>query len=171
MIDRFIVWLAQGFGLGRFPYAPGTFGSVGGLVWFAILISSASEIVLWAGIALGVVVSVGLGGSVERLLQRKDPRSVVIDEVIAVPLCFAGWAAMIWHRDGNAPELEHFFGEDGWWKSLGIIAAFRVFDIWKPWPLREIQNLPAGWGLTADDVLAAVYVNGCVFAAVWAGVF
>ena len=41
-----------------------------------------------------------------------------------------------------------------------IVGLFRVFDIWKPWPIRQIQRLPGGWGVTVDDLLAAVYVAG-----------
>jgi phosphatidylglycerophosphatase A len=42
--------------------------------------------------------------------------------------------------------------------TLGLVALFRVFDIWKPWPVRQSQCLPGGWGVTVDDLLAAVYV-------------
>ena len=42
--------------------------------------------------------------------------------------------------------------------SLGLLVLFRVFDIWKPWPVRQSQRLPGGWGVTVDDVLAAAYV-------------
>jgi phosphatidylglycerophosphatase A len=41
----------------------------------------------------------------------------------------------------------------------GVFAAFRLFDILKPWPVRQSQVLPGGWGITIDDLLAAVYVN------------
>jgi phosphatidylglycerophosphatase A len=40
----------------------------------------------------------------------------------------------------------------------GLFAAFRLFDIWKPWPVRQSQALPGGWGVTVDDFLAAIYV-------------
>jgi phosphatidylglycerophosphatase A len=43
--------------------------------------------------------------------------------------------------------------------SIGIFALFRFFDILKPWPVRQSQKLPGGWGVTVDDVLAAGYVN------------
>ena len=47
----------------------------------------------------------------------------------------------------------------GWPLGLLAFAAFRLFDIWKPWPVGPSQNLPGGWGVTVDDVLAALYVN------------
>jgi phosphatidylglycerophosphatase A len=43
--------------------------------------------------------------------------------------------------------------------TFGVFAAFRFFDIVKPWPVRQSQSLPGGWGITVDDVLAAGYVN------------
>ena len=41
----------------------------------------------------------------------------------------------------------------------GVFGLFRLFDIWKPWPVRHSQRLPGGWGVVADDLLAAVWVN------------
>ena len=46
--------------------------------------------------------------------------------------------------------------------GLGVFAAFRFFDATKPWPVRQSQALPGGWGITVDDVLAAIYVNALV---------
>jgi phosphatidylglycerophosphatase A len=46
--------------------------------------------------------------------------------------------------------------------SLGVFVLFRFFDVLKPWPVRESQILPGGWGVTVDDVLAALYVNAVV---------
>jgi phosphatidylglycerophosphatase A len=45
------------------------------------------------------------------------------------------------------------------WKYAGVFVAFRLFDVWKPWPVRQSQTLAGGWGVTIDDALAAVYVN------------
>jgi phosphatidylglycerophosphatase A len=47
-----------------------------------------------------------------------------------------------------------------------VFALFRLFDIWKPWPVSVSQNLPKGWGVVIDDVLAAVYVNLILIAAI-----
>ena len=51
-----------------------------------------------------------------------------------------------------------------WPLTLGVFALFRFFDVVKPWPVRQSQALPGGWGITVDDALAAVYVNGVVLA-------
>ena len=48
--------------------------------------------------------------------------------------------------------------------TVAVFAAFRFFDVVKPWPVHQSQSLPGGWGVTVDDALAAVYVNGVVLA-------
>src|SRR5262245_53097009 len=88
LVNSLKLWLAQGFGIGRIPFAPGTFGSLLGLLWFALLISTSKLWVLIAGTLLGLGLSVWLCGEGERILKQKDPGSVVLDEVAAIPLCF-----------------------------------------------------------------------------------
>jgi phosphatidylglycerophosphatase A len=69
----------------------------------------------------------------------KDPQFVVIDEVIGLWTTMAG--ATSYH-----------------WKSyLAALALFRLFDIWKPAPVRQLEALPGGWGINLDDVMAGVY--------------
>jgi phosphatidylglycerophosphatase A len=53
---------------------------------------------------------------------------------------------------------ERLLGQDVW-LTAGFFAAFRFFDVLKPWPVRQSQALPGGWGVTVDDLLAALYVN------------
>ncbi|MBK9138317.1 MAG: phosphatidylglycerophosphatase A [Verrucomicrobia bacterium] len=157
-MNGLILFLAQGFGTGRIPKAPGTLGTLVGLVWFAVLNASGNAWVFGAGALLGLAASVWLCGRAERLLGRTDPGSVVLDEIVAFPLCFAlpvVWAA--WHSGGELAPLGQRYHQ--WPHWLWTFAAFRVFDIWKPWPVRQSQRLPGGWGVTADDVLAAGYVN------------
>jgi phosphatidylglycerophosphatase A len=57
------------------------------------------------------------------------------------------------------PRAADFFSARTWLLTLGVFAAFRFFDVAKPWPVDQSQSLPGGWGVTIDDVLAAVYVN------------
>ena len=156
------MWLAQGFGVGRIPFAPGTFGSVVGLLWFALLLASGRLWVYAIGVLLGIAISVILSGSAERILGEKDPGSVVIDEIIAIPLCFAGWVGFLFWRQGFLPSPEFFWSRTIWPLTLGVFVLFRFFDVVKPWPVRQSQSLPAGWGVTVDDVLASVYVNAVV---------
>jgi len=90
----------------------------------------------------------------EKILHQHDPGCIVIDEIVAIPICFLGWMAVEPAISGPM-----WFLTEGRWKiTLAILFAFRVFDIWKPWPVRQSQRLPGGWGVTVDDVLAAIYV-------------
>ncbi|HMJ67236.1 MAG TPA: phosphatidylglycerophosphatase A [Candidatus Binatia bacterium] len=158
LLDSLLVWIAWGFDVGRIPWAPGTFGSLVGLLWFAILLSSQS-IWFFAGSATGaVLVSVWICGKAEEILQQHDPSSIVLDEICAMPLCFVPWLVSEWVHKGVWPPLETFFGAKSWYITAIIFVAFRIFDILKLWPVRQSQRLRGGWGVVMDDVLAAVYV-------------
>lgn len=161
------LFLAQGFGVGRIPIAPGTFGSLIGLLWFVLLLLTGSFWLFLIGAIAGIGCSVWLCGKAERILQRTDPPSIVLDEIAALPLCFVacliGWMS----EHGHFPAPGDFFSYKTWWLTPGIFALFRFFDVLKPWPIRQSQVLAGGWGVTADDVLAAAYVN-LVVMTVWA---
>src|SRR4051794_36380341 len=90
-MERVQLWIAQGFWVGRIPVAPGTFGSVLGVFWVAALVSSRSLWCYTLGTMLGLACSIWLCGRAEQILSRTDPSSVVLDEIAAMPLCFAGW--------------------------------------------------------------------------------
>ncbi|MEI6392565.1 MAG: phosphatidylglycerophosphatase A [Verrucomicrobiota bacterium] len=153
------LWIAQGFGVGRIPVAPGTFGSVVGVGWFALLLLTGNLWLFAAGTAAGIALSVWLCGVGEEVLRKKDPQSVVLDEITAMPVCFFGWVAMLVWKTGAMPPKEAFFSARTWPLTLGVFALFRFFDVVKPWPVRQSQALVGGWGVTIDDVLAAAYVN------------
>ena len=159
MKDQFFLWIAQGFGVGRIPFAPGTFGSLLGLLWFALLLLAGNLWFCLAGMLAAILLSVWFCGAAERILRRTDPGSVVLDEIVAVPLCFAVWVGEYLWRHGALPAPGFFFNRDNWPLTLAVFAAFRFFDVLKPWPVRQSQSLPGGWGVTMDDVLAAIYVN------------
>jgi phosphatidylglycerophosphatase A len=166
-VNGLILWLAQGFGVGRIPFAPGTAGSLVGLLWFALLLATGNPAVFIAGTIAGLAASVWLCGRAENILKQTDPPSVVLDEIAAMPLCFALWVEMEYHWTDILPSPELFFFRRDWPVAVGIFLAFRLFDIWKPWPIRQSQKLPGGWGVVIDDLLAAVYVNICWFAFVF----
>ena len=152
------LFVAQGFGIGRVPFAPGTFGSFAALLWFALLVSTGSFWTYLCGAIEGIAFSLWLCDDAEKILGEQDPPSVVIDEIIAIPFCFLPWIAVQWWQRDALPEVSFFFTGDAIWFTVGIVALFRVFDIWKPWPVRQSQALPGGWGVTVDDLLAAGYV-------------
>ena len=156
--DELSLWLAQGFDIGRIPFAPGTFGSLVGVLWFALLLVPGSLGLYVIGTLLGLVASVKFCGEAERILGESDPGSVVLDEIAVLPICFLPWVLLELWRANSMPPVELFFSGHGLWKTAAIYVLFRIFDIWKPWPVRQSQSLPGGWGVTADDVLAAIYV-------------
>jgi len=158
-MNAFILWLAQGFGIGRIPVAPGTFGSVVGLAWFALLLWMGHLSLFIVGTVIGVGLSVWLCGAGENILRARDPGSIVFDEIAAIPICFFGWVLVLVRHTGTFPAPAYFFSHQHWLGTLGVFAAFRLFDVWKPWPVRQSQAFTGGWGVTIDDVLAAVYVN------------
>jgi len=138
------VWLALAtfFGAGRMPVAPGTWGSLAAIVIYWLALQRLPLVAL-----IGIIVVVSALGVVsateaERILGKHDPGSVVIDEVAGqlVSVCLI-------HGSGQAPLL-----------FLGVsFVAFRVFDVVKPWPCYQLQSLPRGWGVMADDIVAGVY--------------
>lgn len=140
--------------LGRRLPAPGTWGSLAGLLWFAVFFWSASPgAVLVAGAGFGYL-AVGLCGEAEVRLREKDPGKVILDEFLAMPLCFLGWRALA----GQPPP----------WAVLAAgFALFRFYDILKPLGIARLQRLPGGWGVMADDYAAALAACGTLHAGAW----
>ncbi|HKQ39483.1 MAG TPA: phosphatidylglycerophosphatase A [Verrucomicrobiae bacterium] len=150
-MNSVVLWVAQGFGAGRIPFAPGTFGSLVGLLWFYLLLRTGNFWCYLAGTLSGVALSVWLCGKAERILNQTDPGSIVLDEISAMPLCFILSIGVPWFKRGE-------LSTPHWAFVLIIFILFRIFDIAKPWPIRGAQKLPGGWGVTVDDALAALYV-------------
>lgn len=157
--QRLVLLLAEGMGVGRFPAAPGTVGSLAGLLWLAVLMSAPHPALFGIGVVAGLSLSVGICGRAELILERRDPGSVVLDEIAALPVCYAGWLIVVGVRTGAWPDRGALFSGAGWAILFFGWLLFRIFDIWKPWPIRASQNLVGGWGVTVDDFLAALYVN------------
>jgi phosphatidylglycerophosphatase A len=156
--EKLIVFVAEGFGAGRFPVAPGTLGTLVGFFWIYLLLLSGSSLVYCLGTVLGFFASIWLGGRAEKILGRKDPGSIVIDEITALPLAFSGALFVT----GMVPFSYFLQGK----RLLILVVAFvgfRVFDIAKPWIVGRSQSLPGGWGLTVDDFLAALHVVPLTF--------
>jgi phosphatidylglycerophosphatase A len=134
-----------GAGLGR-P-GPGTWGSVaalllwGAIAWLYHPTPNGLLLVVFVGIALSIAAGVPAATIAARESGRHDPQFVVIDEVAGQ------WIALI----GSPADFRH-----------GIIALilFRLFDITKPFPARQLEKLPEGWGIVFDDVAAGLYALG-----------
>jgi phosphatidylglycerophosphatase A len=132
-------WLACGFGSGLAPVAQGSFGSLAALIPWLLLRQLALPwyaLVLVAGFAVGVWACDVAG----RALKVDDHRSLVWDEFIGQ------WIALL-------PALLA-----PWWAVLAGFALFRLFDVWKPWPIRWLdRHLKGGLGVMVDDVVAGVF--------------
>lgn len=163
LLDAVILYIAQGFGVGRIPFAPGTWGSVIGVLWTMVLCSTSNLWLYLAGTVLGLAASVWFCGEGERILREKDPGSVVLDEIAALPICFLPLVAHCWWQTHHLPTIEDFLGSNTWYITLAVFALFRLFDIAKPWPVKQSQSLPGGWGITVDDALAGTWVALIVF--------
>jgi phosphatidylglycerophosphatase A len=129
-----------------------------GLLWFGVLLSFGNLWLFVGGTVMGIGISVWLCGVAEKILGQKDPGSVVLDEVTAMPVCFIGWMFSFFSLH-KYPSPGFFLAWPNCPITLAVFLAFRFFDVVKPWPVRQSQALPGGWGITVDDVLAAVYVN------------
>jgi phosphatidylglycerophosphatase A len=144
--NRVVMGLATGGGVGYLPFAPGTFGSLLGLVLYVGLAALPFT-------AYGAVVTVlGLIGvwastEAEQLLGQKDASIIVIDEVVGILLAL--WSVSL---DRYIPVV------------LGF-GLFRLFDIIKPWP--ALERLPQGWGVMMDDVFAGAMAQGVLRVLSW----
>jgi phosphatidylglycerophosphatase A len=131
-----------------------------GVAWFLGLAASGRFGWYLAGTVAGLWLSVGVCGAAERILREKDPGTVVLDEVAAVPLGYLTWAVDTWLATGRCGWAE-LFAQDGAWLLLAVgFVAFRLFDVVKPWPISAAQRLPGGWGVVLDDLLAALCTAG-----------
>ena len=141
--------MATGLGLGYFPVAPGTVGSLAALplVW-ALFRVGGSPLVL-AGLVLVTAAGLAWAGVAARGFGKPDPGAIVVDEIA-----------------GQMLSLLFLVPTAG---ALGVgFLLFRLFDIWKPWPCRRLESLPGGSGIMADDLMAGIYANIAQWALRWA---
>jgi phosphatidylglycerophosphatase A len=133
-------WLASGFGIGFAPIAPGTFGSLPGLLLAWGLVTLGGQVALAVGILVVIVAGTWSAHSLAERLGLKDPGVIVVDEI-------AGQMVTLLGIHLTAPAL------------AGGFFLFRVFDVVKPPPARQLEGLPGGFGIMADDLAAGVYAN------------
>jgi len=168
-MDRFILLLARGGGLGLAPKAPGTIGTLGGYPLTLLFLVPGSFWVYLTGCILLVPFSAWICGKAERILDCEDPGEVVFDEIIAVPICYLGMFGLMTFQGEGMPDLSSVFGYKLWWVwALAGFGLFRLFDIWKPGPIDKAQSFRAGWGVTMDDVLAGL-LTSVILAGVYSG--
>lgn len=138
-MNRLAHWLATCGPVGKSRVAPGTWGS-----FLAIpLILSFGITMPVTYVALTVVlvlVAIWASGATSRELGVHDPPSVVIDEVCGMLVSFICLPIR-------------------WQTLISGFILFRVLDVWKPLPIRELERLPLGFGIVLDDVMAGIYAN------------
>lgn len=142
--------IATSFGAGFLPVAPGTWGAIVGIIlWLPLYLwcpGIPAYIATIAAIVFFTVVGTWASGVSEKY-WGKDPVAACVDETVGqlislLPLC-----------GGNdvAP----------WWLIPVSLGLFRLFDIFKPLGIRKMEAFPGGWGMMADDILAAIY-SACI---------
>lgn len=149
--------LATGFGTGFVPVAPGTAGSALALAagWIAVAAFSSHISSVVAGVGLltsGLVlagVAVPLTGGVAAAIGDSDPGCIVLDEMAGQLIASSVVPLFAYPSPGAAAAA--------WITSF---LAFRLFDVWKPGPIRGWQDLPGGWGIVVDDVAAGALAAG-----------
>jgi phosphatidylglycerophosphatase A len=150
--------IATFFGAGLGKPGPGTWGSVATvLIWTAIAIGiNPPQPLLLALTLAGIILSVALGVPAATIAAResgrKDPGFVVIDEVAGQAIALL--AIPISGATAN-------------WKNILLaLLLFRLFDITKPAPVRQLEKLPEGWGIVFDDVAAGLYAGAVLLLAI-----
>jgi phosphatidylglycerophosphatase A len=141
--------IATWFGCGYAPKAPGTVGSAAAIAIALVLHQyagfGAAHFAVLSVLVFGPFV--WAAGRTASDLKLEDPQIVVADEVIGV------WVALAGARAWN-------------WKTwLAAFVLFRLFDIWKPAPVRQCERFPGGYGIIADDVMAGMYAALVLFLA------
>ena len=144
MRDILLLNYARVWPAGLSPVAPGTCGSLVAIVLAPFIFM---PLPLWGRVLVLLFVLVTgaiASGRAEEILGRKDPSEVVIDEVLGQ------WIAIL-------P-----FAFLAWWEYMAAFVLFRLFDIFKPWPVRQLEAIGGGLGVMLDDAAAGLYALLCM---------
>lgn len=129
--------IATWFGVGFSPIAPGTAGTFAALPLYFALRGFGATAILFAAFVLSVA-GIWAAGVVAEHSAEEDPQFVVVDEVAGVLLTLA-------------------FAPHSWAGVALAVLLFRVFDMTKPFPARAAEDLPGGWGIVVDDLVAGAW--------------
>jgi len=141
--------IATGFGIGYLPIAPGTWASLASLPLAWLIALNYGQMGLAIAALIALLGGIWASNTTEKLTGEKDPSSIVIDEVAGQ------WITLI----AVAPDLMLY--------GAGFVL-FRIFDIFKPWPVSWAEGLPGGFGVMMDDVLAGIYAGiGVYLLSIW----
>ncbi len=152
---KFVVAVATLGPVGMKLKAPGTWGSLAGLLYFTVFFRHVRWEVNFAWSVVAAFIAVGFTGEAARRMGRTDPGEVILDEFVVMPLVFLGWRA----------------GGTATWPEWGLLLAgfglFRLYDILKPFGISRLQRWPGGWGIVADDFVAALAACGTLHLVAW----
>ena len=149
MWPKAILFLATLGPIGQKCPAPGTFGSLAGVLLLSILFFTTNLSFLQIGLVFIplIILGIPLCSQAEEITGKSDPGEIIWDEFTSIPLVFLGLPNSISRE--NAQEIT-------FWLILGFVL-FRIFDILKPLGIKRIQHIGRGLGVMIDDVLAAMY--------------
>lgn len=145
--ERFIVFCGVGFGSGLAPKAPGTFGSAFALlfvpIWLAIGFTGSILVII-----LMSLIGIYICGQTAKIMDVHDDGRIVWDEFAGQSITFL-------------PLI--YLGQMNWiWVLVGF-GLFRLFDVWKPWPIRVIdRQVGGGFGIMFDDIIAGIWAAICI---------
>ncbi|MDQ8179244.1 phosphatidylglycerophosphatase A [Pelagicoccus sp. SDUM812005] len=142
--EQVVVKLATIGSLGQFK-APGTWGSVMGVVFYVVFVAHLSDFAAALFLAAASYFAIGVCGEAEKRLKKVDPGEIILDEFVAMPICFLGLSGINHHPQYFLILLAGFL-------------LFRFFDILKPLGIKKLQRYHGGFGVVADDVAAALIV-------------
>ncbi|QIC62607.1 phosphatidylglycerophosphatase A [Acinetobacter schindleri] len=145
--ERCIVFCGVGFGSGLAPKAPGTFGSAFALLFVPIWLAIGFSNTILAIIIMSLV-GIWICGRTADLMGVHDDGRIVWDEFAGQSITFL-------------PLL--YLNEMSWTWALAGFALFRLFDVWKPWPIRVIdRQIDGGFGIMLDDIIAGLWAALCI---------
>ena len=137
-------WLAFGFGSGLAPKAPGTFGTLAAIPFYLLMSPLAWPYYLGL-VVVFTVIGIWACDRTARELGAKDPSAIVWDEFVGFFITMLAVPSAL------------LTASYGWAWILAGFLAFRLFDIWKPWPIRVIdERVEGGLGIMLDDILAGI---------------
>ncbi len=148
--DHVVISIATLGPIGNFKPAPGTWGTVAGIIWFSIAYWNLNLLGTLVFSAVSIYLAIQICWEAENRLKMRDPGKIVLDEFVAIPLCFIG-----------TPQLLH--SDFAWVVVLLVFLFFRLFDIWKPFGIKKLQNYPGGIGVVVDDLAAALLTAAVLY--------
>ncbi len=142
--EKVVVNLATIGSLGQLK-APGTWGSVMGVIFYVVFIAHLSDFAAALFLAAASYFAIGVCGEAEKRLKKVDPGEIILDEFVAMPMCLLGLS-------GYNAHPKYFL------ILLAAFLLFRFFDILKPLGIKKLQRYHGGFGVVVDDIAAALIV-------------